>query len=171
MVWQQKPKSTLAEQETKSDSCKRLSQRPSFNTSQRGRETALPGRHRSSEQKWRTLHEVATSLTPLSGTPCADGSRSDASTHQREMWRRENSQTWATEQYICFSAHVLLRQPWGLSATITTPSVPRKNVATGCLPRQPSEPHRSASFQNRGGPVQHEDRKRTGDHRHLSCRR
>ena len=47
----------------------------------------------------------------------------------------ENSQPWVSEQYICFSAHVLQRQPRGLSATITrttaNPQVTQQDDAIG----------------------------------------
>ena len=47
----------------------------------------------------------------------------------------ENSQPWVSEQYICFSAHVLQRQPRGLSATITGttahPQVTQQDDAIG----------------------------------------
>jgi len=48
---------------------------------------------------------------PTPGRPFEDGSGNDASIHRHETWRTGNSQTWDAEQYICFSAHVLQRQP------------------------------------------------------------
>ena len=124
MVWQQKPTARLAEQAAKNGSCKRLSQRASLNTPrQLGTETALPARPLGNPQRRKAWCAVPMQPTPSTQKTYGDGSMSDASTRQHGMWRRESLQTCASEQYICFSAHVLSRQPfqpsgdWSLLAT------------------------------------------------------
>ena len=112
MVWQQKPLLTLTEQGANSDFCKRLSQRPRLSRSQLERGRALLARHHKFELKRAAWHEASLLLRPSPGTLCADGSKNDASTRQHRRGRKENSQPWVSEQYICFSAHVLHRQPW-----------------------------------------------------------
>lgn len=111
MVWQEKPLITLAEPRANSDSCKCLSQRPRLSRSRREREKARPARHHRLEQQRWAWHEASPRLRLQPETPCGGGSRNAASTRQRGRWRKENSQPWVSKQYICFSAHVLQRQP------------------------------------------------------------
>ena len=125
---------TLAEQAANSDSCKRLSQRPRLSRPRRERGKAPPARHHRIEQKRWAWHEVSPRPRLTPETPCGGGSRNDASTRQRRRWRKENSQPWVSEQYICFSAHVLQRQPGALRnnhGTTAHPQVTQQDDAIG----------------------------------------